>query len=328
MPHPISVPPPGIYTPLLTIHHDHSDQTSPVDFSSTLSHLTRLAASGIAGIIIHYPNGQSPHLSHAERVSLVRSIRTHLTEHGHGGFTIIADVGAHTVHETLEQIEEMKNEGADCVLVLPPGYGRGAGLRCWSMSLNGPAIMGLMYDVAQSSPLPILTYDVSNATGRNGSDSISDATIHLTLSMPKIVGWKSACEAAHKPSQIVGTFSPISSSSSLASDFILAALGAGAQGVVVSLANVVPKLCVKLFELYKSGSACNAQELQRQLKRAGEALSSMSTEEEQEVIAQYYGYGSQTGVGSRSSGDIKINSFHREDGLVHNRGLLEMERRL
>ncbi|KAL4954891.1 hypothetical protein BDW69DRAFT_183132 [Aspergillus filifer] len=327
-----AVLPRGIYTPFLPFHHkhDHDVYSRTIDIPRTLAHISHLAESGITGLIIPVLNEKSAYISHTELVSLIRSIRAHLSGLGYDKFIVIVATGVLSVRMALEQIDEVKGAGADFALVIPPKMKSGMCV------LNGPAVMGFIHDVAQSSSLPMITYN-SNFNSANVTDGIdtvgvSNAIIHLTPPTPRIVGWKSACPDTNKLGRIAGIFTPVPSFCS--SDFILPALEAGAPAVVVSSANIVPRLCVRLYNLYREGYSNGAKGLQSELSRADETLGQVGDEGVNELIAGCYGGGGGYGYGysgdksrriSRSSTEIPIHMSNNVDSLKLMRRLLEFE---
>ncbi|KAL4965121.1 uncharacterized protein BDV14DRAFT_200109 [Aspergillus stella-maris] len=140
MSHNIAAPPPGIYTPFPPFYHD--EQSHSIDLTKLLRHVSRLAKAGITGLLINSPSVFPRHTAHAEGVSLIRSIRAHISGLGYGKFTIIASIPAANVRRALEEIDGVKGAGADYALVIPPVQGKG------NRSFNGPAVMGFVYDVS------------------------------------------------------------------------------------------------------------------------------------------------------------------------------------
>ncbi|KAL4869836.1 hypothetical protein BDV12DRAFT_196059 [Aspergillus spectabilis] len=268
--------------PLVTFFH--ADET--LDIPSTLKHAKRMAEGGVAGLVLQGSNGEAPHLDHTERQTLVRSIRTHLNELGYKEIQLIVGCGAPSVRETLVHITEAKESGADFALVLPPSY--------WVAATNVAVIEGFLYDVATSSPLPILIYNFPGVTG--GIDISSLASSALSPTSFSAFGGKS--------------------------DFFLSALVAGSHGIIAALANIVPKLHVQMLYLYKGGDLSGAQALQAKLSHADWALSKVGVAGVKAIISHHFGYG--TGRGRRPLGNTTFEALS-EDILAPIREMVELE---
>ncbi|KAL4874219.1 aldolase, partial [Aspergillus karnatakaensis] len=280
----------GVYTPLVTFFN--ADES--LDIPSTLTHATRMAAGGVAGLVLQGSNGEAPHLDHAERQLLVRSIRIHLNEQGYSNLQLIVGCGAPSVRETLVHITEAKESGADYALVLPPSY--------WAAAMSAAVIESFFEDVATSSPLPILIYNFPAVT--SSLDITSDSIIRLAQHTPAIVGCKLTCGNLGKLTRVTSSLSRNSFSAfGGKSDFFLPALVAGSTGIIAALANIAPKVHVKLLELYNSGDLKAAQELQAKLSHADWALSKVGVVGVKAVIEHFFGYGS--GRGRRPLGGKK-----------------------
>lgn len=111
-------PPRGVYSPVVAFFHE--DETLDVD--ALKAHVTRLAKSGVAGLVMQGSNGEAPHLLHSERQEVISTAAAVLKEHGKPGAVIIAGCGAQSTRETIQLCKEAKEAGADFALVLSPSY--------------------------------------------------------------------------------------------------------------------------------------------------------------------------------------------------------------
>ncbi|KAJ5163542.1 uncharacterized protein N7500_005372 [Penicillium coprophilum] len=287
----------GVYTPLVTFFQDDES----LDLKSTLEHARRMAEGGVAGLVLQGSNGEAPHLDHGERKSLVRAVRDHLDHQGYTGLQLIVGCGAPSVRETLSYIAEAKASGANLALVLPPAY--------WVAAMNASVIENFFLDVASQSELPILIYNFPGVTG--GIDISSDSIIRLAKSIPMIVGCKLTCGNVGKlqrvSSALLGTsFATFGGKS----DFFLPALVAGSNGIIAALANIVPKLHVKVLRYYEKGELPAAQELQSKLSHADWALTKVGIAGVKAIVSHHFGYG--TGRGRRPLGNVEITTMSQE----------------
>ena len=112
-----STPPPsGIYTPLVTFFQPDSS----LDLDAIRKHALRIAAGGVAGLVLQGSNGEAVHLSSDERQTVIRTVRSALSGHGHERLKLIVGVGAPSEIATVQLAKEASEAGADFALVLPP----------------------------------------------------------------------------------------------------------------------------------------------------------------------------------------------------------------
>jgi len=85
---------------------------------------------------------------------------------------------------------------------------------------------------------------------------------------PNIVGVKLTCGGIAKVARIRSEYSP-DEFCALAgqSDWLVPALSVGSIGVITGVANLYPKVCMQIFDLYQSGKLNEAAELQIELAK-------------------------------------------------------------
>src|SRR5262245_4656 len=130
-----------------------------------------------AGIHVLVPcgtTGETPTLSAAERRRIVEIC----VEVAKGRAKVLAGAGGYDTHEVIQAASEMQKAGADGLLSVTPYY-------------NKPTPEGLYQHykaIADSTPLPIIVYNVPGRTGCN----IDPATLVRLSSIKNIVGVKEA----------------------------------------------------------------------------------------------------------------------------------------
>lgn len=135
----ITVPPYGIYTPLVTFFNEDES----IDLESAKAHIKRMAQGGVAGLVLQGSNGEAPHLTHEERRTIVKETRTYLDSLGYQQVNLIVGCGALSVRETLQYIDDAKLSGAQFALALPPAY--------WSAAMTPAVIEGFFSAVSALS---------------------------------------------------------------------------------------------------------------------------------------------------------------------------------
>lgn len=155
-----TVPPPGVYTPMLTFfNHDES-----IDLESTALHSLRMAEAGCVGVVIQGSNGEAVHLDNEERVTIIRTVRAALDKGGYNSTVIVAGIGTQSKKQSVTLAREAHAAGARFGLLLPPSY--------WAAAMQRPVLEAYFKDVADESPLPIVIYNVSTQPMCN-TDSVS-----------------------------------------------------------------------------------------------------------------------------------------------------------
>lgn len=276
---------PGIYVPTVAFFDQATDN---VDEATIASHAVRLAKAGVAGIATQGSNGEAVHLSHRERNLVTRITRKALDDAGFGYMPVIVGCGAQSTRETIELCEEAASAGGDYALVLPPGYYQGL--------FSKETVKDFFRDVATASPIPILIYNYPGAV--SGLDLSSDTIIDLSQH-PNIVGCKLTCGNTGKLNRIAAATraSTVSDPGSGfmcmggSVDFTLQTLIGGGSGIIGGMANIAPKSCVKLIELFENGKIAEARKLQALVARGDWAAIQGGIVGTKAALMSHFGYG-------------------------------------
>lgn len=245
----IHVPTPAFFDPI----------TEDLDLKTISEHAVRLAEAGVQGITTQGSNGEAVHMSHKERNLVTSTTRKALNEAGFGWMPIIVGCGAQSTRETVELCHDAYEAGGDYALVLPPSYYAGLHAK--------ETVVSFFQDVASASSIPILIYNYPPAAG--GIDLSSDAIIQLSQH-PNIIGCKLTCGNTGKLNRIAAATraaTPSEPGSGFmcmggSADFLLQTLVGGGSGVIGGFANIAPKACVKLLDMFEAGSLKEARKLQ------------------------------------------------------------------
>src|ERR1700683_391297 len=96
-----------------------------LDVPSFEAQVVRLAGAGV-GPLLAGSMGEAIHLSHAERVTLIKAARKALDNAGFEHTPIIAGTGAGSTRETVELCEAAAEAGGDYAIAIASGYFAGA----------------------------------------------------------------------------------------------------------------------------------------------------------------------------------------------------------
>lgn len=276
---------PGIYVPTVAFFDPATDN---VDVETIASHAVRLAKSGVAGITTQGSNGEAVHLSHKERNLITNTTRQALDNAGFGYMPVIVGCGAQSTRECIELCEEAASAGGDYALVLPPAYYQGL--------FSKETVKDFFQDVATASPIPILIYNYPGAV--SGMDMNSDTIIELAQH-PNIVGCKLTCGNTGKLNRIAAATRAATVSDPGSGfmcmggsvDFTLQTLIGGGSGIIGGMANIAPKTCVKLIELFESGQYAEARKLQAVVARGDWAAIQGGIIGTKAGLMAHFGYG-------------------------------------
>ena len=243
-------------------------------------------------------NGEAVHLTRAERALVTQNTRSALDEAGFKNVPVIAGASDQSIRGTIELCREAADAGAEYVLTIAPSFYRAA-------MGNEETLYKFFTSVAEASPLPLILYNYPGAVA--GIDMDSDLIVRLSQH-PNIVGTKFTCGNTGKLSRVARAMNAItmqsplvksiatSESSSYAAfggfaDFALQTLVSGGTGVLAGGANVLPRLCVEVFNLWGKGQLEEAMEMQKILSEGDWVLSKSAIPGTKSAIQSYYGYG-------------------------------------
>lgn len=235
----------GIYAPIPTPFDDQGNILE----DKLADNVRRWAGSKLAGLVVLGSNGEFVYLSESEKVRLLRLVREVLPSDR----PIIAGTGCESTRNTIELTCAAAEAGSAAALVITPHF--------FGSGMTTARLRRHYTELADASPIPIMLYNMPRNTGLNMSvDLISDLSLH-----PNIVGIKDSGGNIAQIAQVVrdtpDDFAVFAGSGS----FLLPALFMGAVGGTLAVANVVPDLCVDIYEAYNDGDHEAALRLQRKI---------------------------------------------------------------
>ncbi|KAI5461468.1 hypothetical protein BGZ63DRAFT_385913 [Mariannaea sp. PMI_226] len=277
--------PTGIYAPTMTFF---DSETEELDIPTIKKHAERLVRAGLVGLVTMGSNGEAVHCTREEKVAVTKATREALDEAGFLSVPIILGATEGSVKGTIELSRLGKEAGADYTLVLPPSYYRA--------HMDEEAIYNYFIALADGSPIPIIIYNYPGAVA--GIDLDSDLLIKLAQH-PNIIGTKFTCGSTGKLTRVAlaaDAKTPFQEGSGYMAfggiaDFTIQTLISGGSGIIAGGANVMPKTCVRVWDLYAKGKKEEAQALQKKLSKGDWVLSKAAIAGTKSAIQSYYGYG-------------------------------------
>jgi L-threo-3-deoxy-hexylosonate aldolase len=275
----------GIYAPTMTFF---DAETEELDIPTIKKHAQRLVRDGLVGLVTMGSNGEAAHCTREEKVAVTKATREALDEAGFTSTPIILGATEGSVKVTVELCKLGKQAGADYALILPPSYYRGL--------MDEESITDYFTAVADQSPLGLILYNYPGAVA--GIDMDSDLLIKLAQH-PNIVGTKFTCGNTGKLTRVAlatRAKTPHAEGSGYMAfggmcDFEVQTLASGGSGIIAGGANVMPKVCTRVWNLYAEGKEADAIALQKTLSKGDWVLTKAAIAGTKQAIQSYYGYG-------------------------------------
>lgn len=208
----------GVYTALVTPFGEDGS----VDEDALRELVGAQIEAGISGLVPMGTTGESPTVTHAENIEVVRLV----VEEANGRVPVIAGTGSNSTQEAVDMTKLARDIGADASLQVTPYY-------------NKPSQEGLyrhFSTVADEAGLPIVVYNIQSRTGRN----IENATMLRLAEHPRILAVKEASGDINQVMDLIASkpddFVVLSGDDNLALPMTLL----GGKGVVSVASNLVP----------------------------------------------------------------------------------------
>ncbi|KAG8743191.1 hypothetical protein FRC10_000262 [Ceratobasidium sp. 414] len=230
---------------------------------------------------------------------------------GAKNMTLIAGTGVSSTWETIEVTKEAAEAGASYAMVIPPGYFKSA--------MSDESLEKFFTEVADASPIPILIYNFPGVGAGAGNSIrimlnhhqlirthpiyVSANGIDLDVSLiaklakhPKIVGVKLSCGNMGKAARLAALYpqDEFAIFMGLAETILHGLVGSGISGAITGLANIAPKACVRVFELYQKGDLEQAREAQRAVTLAGDIELKGGIHGMRYACEHYFSYGGES----------------------------------
>lgn len=178
--------------------------------------------AGIPAVVLSGTTGESPTLSDAEKLALIRVAK----KTAGSDLKIIAGTGSNSTVHAVELSIAAENEGADGLLVVSPYYNKA----------TPEGLYAHYVSIASAVKIPIIVYNVPSRTGVD-----IPVSVYRELSkISNIVGVKEASPSIAKILEILTECPPRFSVWTGNDDMTVPTISLGGQGVISVLANVFP----------------------------------------------------------------------------------------
>jgi 4-hydroxy-tetrahydrodipicolinate synthase len=216
-----------------------------LDVKAARALAARLVEHGSDGLVICGTTGESPTLTHAEKLELVGAVLEEVGERA----TVIAGTGTYSTAESIELTNEAAGLGVDACLVVTPYYSKPP----------QNALLAHFTAIADASSVPVILYDIPGRTGRR----IDRPTVVELAGHPRIVAVKDAVGDASETAKLRSEldlsgrhdFEIYSGDDPL----LLPHLAAGVVGIISVCSHLVGGRIKQIFAAWNDGKVEEAQ---------------------------------------------------------------------
>ena len=211
-----------------------------VDYDAAEKLAVTLVNDGSDGVVVSGTTGESPSLTDAEKVELVRVVKGAIP-----GKNVVAGTGSNDTHHSVELSKLAMKAGADALLAVVPYY-------------NKPPQEGMYRHFKAISEVgPTIMYNIQGRTGVN----MTAATTLRCAGVPKIIGVKEASGDIDQMGLVcAGTHDDFRVWSGDDS-WTLPILAVGGYGVICVVSHIAGRSMKKLIEAYVSRDTDTAREI-------------------------------------------------------------------
>ncbi len=206
-----------------------------IDWESLKKVIRFLSAGKVEYLVVMGTTGENVTISREEK----QSIFSFVADNNSAGLPLVAGIGGNNTSEVLDGLKKTSLDGYQAILSVSPYY-------------NKPNQEGIYHHyrmISETSPLPVIMYNVPGRTGMNVS---AETTIRIASTCENIIATKEACGNMDQIMQIIKYkpegFEVISGDDAIT----LPMIACGAIGVISVAANAYPlefsemvRLCLK-----------------------------------------------------------------------------------
>ncbi|MGQ9472872.1 MAG: dihydrodipicolinate synthase family protein [Candidatus Caldatribacteriaceae bacterium] len=218
----------GVFAPIVTPF----DEGGEIEFEALRRNVEKMNRTSLRGYFVLGTNGEFRSLSHEEKIEIVKVVLSSRKDK-----VIIAGASCESNKESVKLAQELSGLGVDFISLMPPSF--------FVKRMNDEVLFEYFSEVAESVNTPVLLYN--NPSVAN-SLCLSSNLIARLSKHPNIFGVKDSSKGNYD-SYIISSAGEDFWVLAGSADFIFPAMVMGAVGGVLSLANVFPDLCYRLFSL-------------------------------------------------------------------------------
>jgi len=223
----------GIFAPVATLF----DSDGELDLAKYRQNMEWYCDSPLDGVVVMGSNGEYASLDTDEKLRLIEAGTAAVA----GRKKVLVGTGVESTRGTIRLTRAAAEMGADYALVVTPYYYR--------PRYDRAAFVRHYQTVAEASPIPVLVYIMTAYTGVD----LPSAVVAELSQHPNIVGVKDSAGNAVKFAEMVAESDPDFAVLAGSANFLYPALCLGAAGGILALADVAPRECVEVRDLFAAG---------------------------------------------------------------------------
>jgi 4-hydroxy-2-oxoglutarate aldolase len=242
------------------------DGQGVVDAGALRTNIARWNGTGIVGYAALGSTGERVHLDEREYLEVIEVTRAEVPS-GPDGLSFVVGAGQQSTRTSIDEIKKAADAGADAVLVITPHYYR--------TSITQDALIAHYTAVADAAPVPVILYSMPALTGIK----IEPETVARLSEHPNIIGVK---DSSADIEGLKATIRLVRDSSRTSPEefailtgngtVLYDALCAGAEGAILAVGCVAPRLCIEIFDAVKANEHERARALQEKLTPLARAV--------------------------------------------------------
>lgn len=234
----------GIFPALLTPFHENGE----VNFESLKMLVERLLGQGVSGFYVDGSTGEAFLLSLEERKAVIRAV----AEYNQGRGTLIAQIGCIATKDAIALAQYAEACGYDAVSSVAPFY----------YKFSFEEIKKYYYDIVNAVNIPMIIYNIPAFSGVN----LTVAQMAEFLSDPRFIGVKHTSSDYFAMRQFKTDY-PDKIMFNGFDETFLAGLSMGADAAIGSTYNFMAEPFIQIYELFHTGKAAEAAELQARVDK-------------------------------------------------------------
>lgn len=229
----------GVFAPITTPFRDDR-----VDEEGLAYNLDKMNRTGLAGYFALGTNGEFKSLALEERWRVLELV---VKARGKDK-VVMAGCAAESTHESVQLVRRAAELGADMASLLMPSF--------FAKKMTVEVMERYVRRIADSSPLPVVLY---NNPGVAAGVTIRAELLKRLADHPQVIGIKDSSKETFRENLAAAApgFAVLAGSAG----FFLELLRSGGTGGVLSLANVFPEECARLYRAHAAGQAAEADRL-------------------------------------------------------------------
>ena len=234
------------------------DEDGGIDEAALRSYIGWVVRQGPVALAINVDTGEGPHLTHDEKVRILKIVRDETD------IPIVAGLAGPSTDAAVRQAREFGAAGADALLVFPiPAY--------LSQPLD-PRVPVAYHEAIADVGLPIILFQLQPALG--GVNFETD-TLHAMASVDGVVAIKEASFDARRFVDTARLLDQLSRPITLLTgndNFILESFLLGATGALIGFGAVMTREQVDMIAAWQAGDSATAMAIGRRVQRLADVV--------------------------------------------------------